>query len=55
MLELEQYQDNLIALLKQRSQVSKLSQDKPAKYLPKLDNWIQEVSESIDDILKEVG
>lgn len=53
MIDIEQYQDNLSMLLEQHYKVSKMSQDKQQKYLPKLDSWIKEINEVIENDLKD--
>lgn len=48
------YQDNMTLLLEQRAKVLSMSPEKQAKYLHKLDNWIQEVCECLDEEVKEM-
>lgn len=49
MFNIEFYQDNMTLLLEQRAKVLTMSPEKQAKYLPKLDAWIDEVSECLDE------
>ncbi len=55
MTNLEMYQDTIQLLWQQRIKVSQMNTDKQNKYLPKIDKWIVEISEAIEQELQEVG
>lgn len=54
MFNIEYYQDNMTLLLEQRSKILTMSPEKQARYLPKIEAWIDEVGECLDFEVREM-
>lgn len=49
---IQEYQDTMTLLLEQHSAILKMSRDKQAKHLPRILDWIEELSECLDEEMK---
>lgn len=55
MIDIQLHQENIQLLLIQRSLILNMSQDKQDKYLIKINAWILEISELVEEELKQVS
>jgi hypothetical protein len=54
MSDIEFYQNNMTLLLEQRAKILTLSPEKQRRHLPRIDSWISEVGEALDNEVKDM-